>query len=194
MQIDLIFNLIIMLLLIIILYLMWKITNLLQKNETGLSIKKKIELHEVTDQGIKKGDIIPEFTIIDPVNYKETAIPSNTLQGGFLLFTAVGCGECQKLLEDLSIYNLRNMNENIVVLSFMPPEANVIPDKDRKRHFSVIEELPGITHYISSVDTLEQLKFNQFPLIMAIDYEGRSLGTYHGNIDVLRDLSTWNKM
>ncbi|MBK4205822.1 hypothetical protein ACK2WG_02210 [Bacillus spizizenii] len=194
MQIELIFNLIIMLLLIIILYFMWKITNLLQKNETGLSIKKKIELHEVTDQGIKKGDIIPEFTIIDPVNYKETVIHSNTLQSGFLLFTAVGCGECQTLLEDLSIYNLRNINENIVVLSFMPPEANVIPDKDRKKHFSAIEELPEITHYISSVDTLDQLKFNQFPLIMAIDYEGRSLGTYHGNIDVLRDLVTWNKM
>lgn len=41
MQIELIFNLIIMLLLVIILYFMWKITNLLQKSETGLSLKKK---------------------------------------------------------------------------------------------------------------------------------------------------------
>ncbi len=194
MQIELIFNLIIMLLLVIILYFMWKITNLLQKSETGLSLKKKIELQEVADQGIKKGDILPEFTIINPVNHKETVISSNTLQGSFLLLTAVGCGECQKLLEDISIYNLKNINENIVILSFMPPEANVIPDIDRNKHFSALEELPEITHYISSVDTLEQLKFNQFPLIMAIDYEGRSLGTYHGNIDVLRDLATWNKM
>ncbi|WP_032726522.1 hypothetical protein [Bacillus subtilis] len=191
MQIELIFNLIIMLLLVIILYFMWKITNLLQKSETGLSLKKKIELQEVADQGIKKGDILPEFTIINPVNHKKTVIASNTLQDSFLLLTAVGCSECQELLEDLSIYDLRNINKNIVVLSFMPPEAKVIPDKDRKRHFSTIEELSEITHYISSVDTLEQLKFNQFPLIMAIDYEGRSLGTYHGNIDVLRDLATW---
>ncbi|WP_367387168.1 hypothetical protein ABZM97_02300 [Bacillus vallismortis] len=194
MQIELVFNLILMILLILILYFMWKITNLLQKNETGLSIKKKIELHQVTDQGIEKGDILPDFTIINPVNHKETVIPSNTLQDSFLLLTAVGCGECQKLLEDLSIYNLKNLNEKIVVLSFMPPEANVIPDIDRKNHFSALEELPEITHYISSVNTLEQLKFNQFPLIMAIDFEGRSLGTYHGNIDILRDLSTWNKM
>lgn len=64
MQIELIFNLIIMLLLVIILYFMWKITNLLQKSETGLSLKKKIELQEVADQGIKKEIFFPNSQLL----------------------------------------------------------------------------------------------------------------------------------
>ncbi|AWQ15728.1 hypothetical protein C1N92_13075 [Bacillus velezensis] len=189
MPINTFFDLIIIIFFFIILSFMLKIIKILKSIQKKPQTQPQAEedqftLREVSDQGIKNGSSIPSFTVINPVDNSEVKINSEMLKSTFLILTAVGCGDCQELLNNISIYNLTKLNKKVMILSFMPPEPIKIEKKELDEHFNIIKEL-SVVHYISSVKTLEELKFNQFPLIIPVDQNGQSLGTYHGEVEVI---------
>lgn len=177
----------ILLSLIILGYLL-RLTKLIYTNNIR-NQKHELLNYEVNNQGISKGDKIPDITIINSDNNKQFLKSNPVFHNTILILTGVGCGECLKLLREISIYDFDNIDQNIVILTFIPPME--MPEEIIESHFNVLNKLSNFKGYVISEEALNQLKFSQFPLIIPVDRDGNSRGTFHGDDKVFASIANF---
>lgn len=141
---------------------------------------------DLVDYGLKNGDLIPTITVTDPMLRETISLNINDNENEketLLLITGAGCGPCEETLHSLTNFNLQQLSQNLVVLTFIPPTG--IEDAVIKKHLSLANSVTN-SNYIIQEDILVALDIRTFPTLIRVAFNGKVLGTYRGHKDQVK--------
>ncbi|MGX1829311.1 hypothetical protein ACWIE6_13715 [Paenibacillus taichungensis] len=131
------------------------------------------------DYGLEMNDEFPSVIVTDLL-HSEATYPyklSDTREN-LILITGIGCQPCEEALIRLSHYDCSQIEQNIVLLSFDPPQ--IVPENIREKHLMLVEKISGF-QLIVGEKVLDDLKVNTFPTLIRVTPNGQVMGTYSGH-------------
>ncbi|MFB5269179.1 hypothetical protein ACE41H_20655 [Paenibacillus enshidis] len=130
------------------------------------------------DYGLQKNDEFPSVIVTDILAGTTYPYKLSDTRESLILITGIGCQPCEEALIRLSHYDSSQIEQNIVLLSFDPPQ--IVPESVREKHLMLVQKISGFQLVVGE-KVLDDLKVNTFPTLIRVTPEGQVMGTYSGH-------------
>lgn len=173
---DFIFALIIIIMISLI-FIIYLIINLLRINLKNLHNNGGHHNSSVLKVQTNKmdGQQFPLLYVKDE-NNNQVALNINEKRETILLLTSAGCHHCDKLLQYISKYNLRQLTTDIILISYFYPD---LPKDMVNNHIILTNKVNIEKHYFMyGDDNLQKLSVDSFPTIIKSGTNRKIIGIY----------------